>query len=77
MFPCSLVIYFPFVQQVKTEEQIAAEHTWFESEKVWLIHKGGFSLGEVELPLTVSLDSLVLISSHFRNFCLFLHLWVY
>uniref|UniRef100_A0A674CHX1 Myosin XVIIIA n=1 Tax=Salmo trutta TaxID=8032 RepID=A0A674CHX1_SALTR len=29
---------------VKTEEQIAAEQTWYGSEKVWLVHKDGFSL---------------------------------
>lgn len=34
------------VPQVKTEEQIAAEQAWYESEKVWLVHKDGFSLGE-------------------------------
>lgn len=34
------------VPQVKTEEQIAAERAWYESEKVWLVHKDGFSLGE-------------------------------
>ncbi|XP_078278613.1 myosin-XVIIIa isoform X3 [Rhinoraja longicauda] len=30
--------------QVKTEEQIAAEQAWFEADKVWLVHKDGFSL---------------------------------
>ncbi|XP_071328033.1 unconventional myosin-XVIIIa isoform X4 [Trachinotus anak] len=30
--------------QVKTEEQIAAEQAWYGSEKVWLVHKDGFSL---------------------------------
>ncbi|XP_054989976.1 unconventional myosin-XVIIIa isoform X2 [Sorex araneus] len=29
---------------VKTEEQIAAEEAWHETEKVWLVHKDGFSL---------------------------------
>ncbi|XP_072099405.1 unconventional myosin-XVIIIa isoform X10 [Mobula birostris] len=28
----------------KTEEQIAAEQAWFEADKVWLVHKDGFSL---------------------------------
>lgn len=37
-------MYFPV--QVKTEEQIAAEQAWYGSEKVWLVHKDGFSLGE-------------------------------
>lgn len=32
--------------QVKTEEQIAAERAWFGTEKVWLVHKEGFSLGK-------------------------------
>lgn len=35
---------FPSLQQVKTEEQIAAEEAWYETEKVWLVHKDGFSL---------------------------------
>uniref|UniRef100_A0A8C7FTZ2 Myosin XVIIIA n=1 Tax=Oncorhynchus kisutch TaxID=8019 RepID=A0A8C7FTZ2_ONCKI len=29
---------------VKTEEQIATEQAWYGSEKVWLVHKDGFSL---------------------------------
>ncbi|XP_074976906.1 unconventional myosin-XVIIIa isoform X6 [Caretta caretta] len=28
----------------KTEEQIAAEEAWYETDKVWLVHKDGFSL---------------------------------
>ena len=31
---------------MKTEEQIAAEQAWYGSEKVWLVHKDGFSLGK-------------------------------
>ncbi|XP_013358886.1 PREDICTED: unconventional myosin-XVIIIa isoform X6 [Chinchilla lanigera] len=40
----------------KTEEQIAAEEAWYETEKVWLVHKDGFSLAsqlkseELSLP---------------------------
>uniref|UniRef100_A0A672P081 Unconventional myosin-XVIIIa-like n=1 Tax=Sinocyclocheilus grahami TaxID=75366 RepID=A0A672P081_SINGR len=30
--------------QVKTEEQLAAEKAWYNTEKVWLVHKDGFSL---------------------------------
>ncbi|XP_066877730.1 unconventional myosin-XVIIIa isoform X9 [Kogia breviceps] len=43
-------------QEVKTEEQIAAEEAWYETEKVWLVHKDGFSLAtqlkseELSLP---------------------------
>uniref|UniRef100_A0A8C8F0S0 Unconventional myosin-XVIIIa-like n=1 Tax=Oncorhynchus tshawytscha TaxID=74940 RepID=A0A8C8F0S0_ONCTS len=29
---------------VKTEEQIASEKAWYGTEKVWLVHKDGFSL---------------------------------
>lgn len=32
-------------QQGKTEEQLKAEKAWYGTEKVWLIHKDGFSLG--------------------------------
>uniref|UniRef100_A0A669EJK1 Myosin XVIIIA n=1 Tax=Oreochromis niloticus TaxID=8128 RepID=A0A669EJK1_ORENI len=34
-------------REVKTEEQIAAEQAWYESDKVWLVHKDGFSLATV------------------------------
>ncbi|XP_062274700.1 unconventional myosin-XVIIIa-like isoform X2 [Scomber scombrus] len=34
-------------RSVKTEEQIAAEQAWYGSEKVWLVHKDGFSLATV------------------------------
>ncbi|KAL7846495.1 hypothetical protein SRHO_G00214750 [Serrasalmus rhombeus] len=30
--------------KLKTEEQIAAERAWYSTEKVWLVHKDGFSL---------------------------------
>ncbi|XP_043085214.1 unconventional myosin-XVIIIa-like isoform X7 [Puntigrus tetrazona] len=33
--------------KVKTEEQIAAEQAWYGTEKVWLVHKDGFSLATV------------------------------
>ncbi|XP_073685105.1 unconventional myosin-XVIIIa [Garra rufa] len=32
------------LSKVKTEEQLAAEKAWYNTEKVWLIHKDGFSL---------------------------------
>ncbi|NWI42494.1 MY18A protein, partial [Picathartes gymnocephalus] len=34
----------------KTEEQIAAEEAWYETEKVWLVHRDGFSLGSQLQP---------------------------
>ncbi|NXM14075.1 MY18A protein, partial [Ploceus nigricollis] len=34
----------------KTEEQIAAEDAWYETEKVWLVHRDGFSLGSQLRP---------------------------
>uniref|UniRef100_A0A672QWA7 Myosin XVIIIA n=1 Tax=Sinocyclocheilus grahami TaxID=75366 RepID=A0A672QWA7_SINGR len=40
---------------VKTEEQIAAEQAWYGSEKVWLVHKNGFSLATVVKTETGSL----------------------
>ncbi|XP_049714705.1 unconventional myosin-XVIIIa isoform X4 [Elephas maximus indicus] len=46
----------PAHSQTKTEEQIAAEEAWYETEKVWLVHKDGFSLAsqlkseELSLP---------------------------
>ncbi|XP_063125443.1 unconventional myosin-XVIIIa isoform X24 [Rattus norvegicus] len=46
----------PAHSQAKTEEQIAAEEAWYETEKVWLVHRDGFSLAsqlkseELSLP---------------------------
>ncbi|NXN96864.1 MY18A protein, partial [Rhinopomastus cyanomelas] len=34
----------------KTEEQITAEEAWYETEKVWLVHGDGFSLGSQLRP---------------------------
>ncbi|XP_062241140.1 unconventional myosin-XVIIIa isoform X3 [Platichthys flesus] len=34
-------------RHVKTEEQILAEQAWYGSEKVWLVHKDGFTLATV------------------------------
>lgn len=45
--------FFFSVYQVKTEEQIAAEQVWYGSEKVWLVHKDGFSLGKMEFVVLV------------------------
>ncbi|XP_044286526.1 unconventional myosin-XVIIIa isoform X3 [Varanus komodoensis] len=36
--------------QAKTEEQIAAEEAWYETEKVWLVHADGFSLASQLKP---------------------------
>lgn len=46
--PACAVTSSPFSSywQAKTEEQIAAEEAWYETDKVWLVHKDGFSLGE-------------------------------
>lgn len=30
--------------QAKTEEQVAKEKQWLDSERVWLMHRGGFAL---------------------------------
>ncbi|XP_076792360.1 unconventional myosin-XVIIIa isoform X6 [Arvicanthis niloticus] len=46
----------PAHSQAKSEEQIAAEEAWYETEKVWLVHRDGFSLAsqlkseELSLP---------------------------
>ena len=40
-----MCFFSPVSHQVKTEEQIAAEQAWFGSERVWLVHEDGFSLG--------------------------------
>lgn len=44
-----LIAIAPLIEQGKTEEQITAEKAWYNTEKVWLVHKNGFSLGEYRL----------------------------
>lgn len=51
------------VLQGKTEEQIKAEKAWYNTEKVWLVHKDGFSMGENKL-LYLNLCIKGLISRH-------------
>ena len=33
--------------QTKTEAEVASEKEWLEAEKVWVVHKGGFSGGRM------------------------------
>lgn len=32
-----------FFQQAKSEEQLATERAWLEAERLWLVHRVGFS----------------------------------
>lgn len=41
--PCYLEHYVLFFQQAKTEEQLATERAWLEAERLWLVHRLGFS----------------------------------
>eukprot|EP00076_Gallus_gallus_P032303 XP_024997841.1 unconventional myosin-XVIIIa isoform X9 [Gallus gallus] len=50
IFSASLDPAAPAPGQAKTEEQIAAEEAWYETDKVWLVHKDGFSLGSQLRP---------------------------
>ena len=34
--------------QPKSEDQLASEKAWLSAEKVWLVHKGGFTSGRVQ-----------------------------
>lgn len=36
-----------FFCQTKTEAEVASEREWLEAEKVWVVHKGGFSGGRM------------------------------
>lgn len=59
----------PSSLQVKTEEQIAAEQAWYGSEKLWLVHKEGFSLGkyshlELQKAYLLALFLVVLLTKH-------------
>lgn len=52
---------------MKTEEQIAAEQAWYGSEKVWLVHKDGFSLGEIKLLTLSHTAAIVSSEGHFSK----------
>ena len=38
-----LILIFVSFLQTKSEDDVKSEKAWLESDKVWLIHKGGFS----------------------------------
>lgn len=54
-----MIVFFPslpipiLIEQGKTEEQITAERAWYNTEKVWLVHKDGFSMGEYKLECLI------------------------
>ena len=49
--------------QTKSEDQTQAEKEWLEAERVWLIHKGGFTSAQQQANqgsegnVTIRLDS--------------------
>ena len=45
--------------QTKTEAEVASEKEWLEAEKVWVVHKGGFSGGRMlkSSPATANAES--------------------
>ena len=45
MLPHEFSLLEPF--QTKTEAEVASEKEWLEAEKVWVVHKGGFSGGRM------------------------------
>uniref|UniRef100_A0A8D3CF87 Myosin XVIIIAa n=1 Tax=Scophthalmus maximus TaxID=52904 RepID=A0A8D3CF87_SCOMX len=44
IFFLTLTDFVNLIPQGKTEEQVTAEKVWYNTEKVWLVHKEGFSL---------------------------------
>ena len=44
--------------QAKTEDQVASEKAWLSTEKVWLIHKAGFTSAHLLQPTGTATDVL-------------------
>ncbi len=44
--------------QAKTEDQVATEKAWLAAERVWLIHKAGFSSAHLLQPTGTATDVL-------------------
>ena len=43
--------------QTKTEAEVASEKEWLEAEKVWVVHKGGFSGGRMLKSMSANVES--------------------
>lgn len=61
---------FVFCCQARSEEHLAREQAWLSSERVWLLHRGGFTLaikcgpadpdtGKLRIRLTASGEELL------------------
>ena len=44
---------FVIVFQAKSEEEVNSQKAWLDAEKVWVVHKAGFSGGRVQNTKTV------------------------
>lgn len=44
--------------QAKTEDEVASEKAWLSTEKVWLIHKAGFTSAHLLQPTGTATDLL-------------------
>lgn len=42
-----------FGLQAKSEEEVNSQKAWLDAEKVWVVHKAGFSGGRVQKTKTV------------------------
>lgn len=43
--------------QAKSEEEVNSQKAWLDAEKVWVVHKAGFSGGRVQKTKIVKEDS--------------------
>lgn len=48
----NVLVYF-LVFQAKSEEEVNSQKAWLDAEKVWVVHKAGFSGGRVQKVKTV------------------------
>lgn len=45
--------FYVLVLQAKSEEEVNSQKAWLDAEKVWVVHKAGFSGGKVQKNKTV------------------------
>lgn len=72
------------VAQARSEEHLAQEQAWLTSERIWLLHRGGFTpaskcgstdpdTGKLRIRLTISGEELLVDEEDVEKVLLLLH----
>lgn len=49
----TVTCFYVLLLQAKSEEEVNSQKAWLDAEKVWVVHKAGFSGGRVQKNKTV------------------------